>query len=174
VVASSSTSRQSVPTWAPPLSLTVCVLGLLDAGYLTYEHFTASTTLACSDTGAINCLKVTTSSYAVVLGIPVAALGLLFFIGMTAVCLPALWRRGGRPVRLLRLGGASVGMLTVLYLIWVELFQVNAICLWCTGVHVLTFILFVVVVLASTVADSDADPDASLDPGKAAADQAPG
>lgn len=138
-----------VPRWVPSASLAVCVLGLLDAAYLTFEHYTQSTTLACSETATINCLKVTTSSYADVAGIPFAVLGVVFFLGMGLLCLPALWRRPGRPLRLLRVAGAVVGVLVALYLVWVELFRLDAICLYCTGVHVLTFVLFVVVALGS-------------------------
>jgi uncharacterized membrane protein len=149
----SSTARPlgTAPRWAAPASLLVCVLGLLDAIYLTVEHYTASTTLACSDTGTINCLKVTTSSYATVLGVPVADLGVVFFAVMTVLCLPQLWRRTDRRTRTVRLVAAAVGMMSVLYLLWVELFRVNAICLWCTGVHVLTFTLFVIVSLATSL-----------------------
>ncbi len=138
-----------VPAWAPPASLVVCVLGLLDAAYLTFEHYTASTTLACSETSTVNCLKVTTSSYADVWGVPFALLGLVYFVGMLLLCLPAAWRRPGRTPRLLRLAGAVVGVLVALYLVWVELFRLDAICLYCTGVHILTFVLFVVVALGS-------------------------
>jgi uncharacterized membrane protein len=35
----------------------------------------------------------------------------------------------------------------VLYLVWAELFRIDAICLWCTVVHVVTLALFAVVVL---------------------------
>ena len=44
----------------------------------------------------------------------------------------------------------TVGIVSVIYLVWVELFKVEAICLWCTGVHVLTFVLFALVVVEST------------------------
>jgi uncharacterized membrane protein len=39
-----------------------------------------------------------------------------------------------------------VGIGFVLYLVYTELFTLNAICLWCTSVHVLTFLLFALVV----------------------------
>jgi uncharacterized membrane protein len=136
--------------WVVLTSLGLCVLGLADAAYLTYEHYTASTTLACSDSGAINCLKVTTSSYAKVAGVPVALLGLVFFVVMTALCLPAAWESGRENVSRARVAWAAVGMASVIYLVWVELFRVDAICLWCTGVHVLTFALFALVVVEST------------------------
>jgi uncharacterized membrane protein len=136
--------------WVLTTSLVLCVLGLAVAAYLTFEHYTSSTTLACSSTGAIDCLKVTTSSYAKVLGIPVALLGLLFFGAMTTLCLPPVWRADNPNVRRVRLAAASVGMLSVLYLVWVELFRVDAVCLWCTAVHVLTFLLFALLVLEWT------------------------
>jgi uncharacterized membrane protein len=128
----------------------ICVLGLGVAGYLTFEHYTSSSTLACSDKGAINCLKVTTSSYSKVLGVPVALLGLVFFVAMTVLCLPQLWRSKQDIVRRVRLAAASVGVLSVLYLVWVELFKVDAICLWCTGVHVLTFVLFALIMVEAS------------------------
>ncbi|HZP15186.1 MAG TPA: vitamin K epoxide reductase family protein, partial [Nocardioides sp.] len=42
----------------------------------------------------------------------------------------------------LRLAASAVGVAMVAYLIWAEV-QVGAICLWCTGVHVVTLALFV-------------------------------
>ena len=147
---SAGAPARTAPTTAPWLvytTLTVSVLGLIDAAYLTFEHYTSSRTLACSDTGAINCVKVTTSSYAKVAGVPVALLGLIFFIAMTALCLPVAWRSANRNVRRVRLAAVTVGMISVIYLVWVELFRVDAICLWCTGIHVLTFVLFALVVM---------------------------
>jgi len=39
-----------------------------------------------------------------------------------------------------------------------ELFRINAICLYCTGVHVLTFILFALIV-GRAVLRGESDPD---------------
>jgi uncharacterized membrane protein len=46
----------------------------------------------------------------------------------------------------------SVGAVFVLYLVWVELFRVDAICLWCTAVHVVTVALFAVIAFGSALA----------------------
>ena len=54
---STGTSLGVIP-WA---TLVVSIAGLAVAAYLTYEHFTAGTTLACPDTGVVNCAKVTSS-----------------------------------------------------------------------------------------------------------------
>jgi uncharacterized membrane protein len=131
-----------VPGWLGPTALIWCVLGLGVSVYLTYEHYTGSTTLACPANGAIDCARVTSSAWASILGIPVAPLGVLFFGVMLVLCRPALLRREDRRLDLARLGFCGVGLLTALYLLWAELFQVHAICLWCTAVHILTFLLF--------------------------------
>jgi uncharacterized membrane protein len=140
-----------VQRWVPPASLVLSVLGLAVSAYLTYEHFTSSTTLACPDTGALNCLKVTTSEQSAVFGIPVAVLGLLYFVAMLA--LSALWRWPRKDVRLVRLACAGVGVLFVAWLVYAELFTLDAICLWCTAVHVLAVGLFAVTVLGTAYAD---------------------
>lgn len=144
-------------TWAPVSSLVLCLAGLGASAYLTYEHYSSSTTLACPDTGVVNCLKVTTSSYAKLFGVPVALLGLLFFVGMVVLCLPAAWRSGNPWPGRLRLAAVSLGAVFVIYLVWAELFRIDAICLWCTGVHAVTLALFGVVVVAGALQPLDAD-----------------
>jgi uncharacterized membrane protein len=82
---------------------------------------------------------------------PVAVLGLAFFLAMTALSLPAAWRL--RRLDAVRVGGAVLGVVGVLYLVWAELFRVRAICLWCTGVHALALGLLISVLWS--VADRD-------------------
>jgi uncharacterized membrane protein len=142
-----------VPIWVPVDSLVLVVAGLAVAAYLTVEHYTASTTLACPETGVVNCQKVTTSAQSAVLGIPVALLGLLFFVAMLPLSLPLAWRSGYPALRWARLAFAVVGVGFVFYLVYTELFTLNAICLWCTAVHVLTIALFAVIALGTAGAD---------------------
>lgn len=139
-----------MPRWPGIVGTILSVLGLGVAGYLAYEHFTSSSTLACSDNGIVNCLKVTTSSYSAVAGVPVAVLGLVFFSIMLVLQLPYMWLRPEPAVRMGRLAWAVVGLGTVLYLLYAELFAVDAICLWCTSVHVLTLMLFATTVFATS------------------------
>lgn len=129
-------------------SFAVALLGLAIAGYLTVEHYNSSTTLACPETGTINCAKVTTSSWSHLGPIPVAVLGLIFFAAMALLTSPPAWRT--RALDPLRVVGAAVGVASALYLIWVELFRVNAICLWCTAVHVCTVLLLGLVLWTSS------------------------
>lgn len=123
-------------TAAGRTTLVLAVLGLAVSVYLTIEHYSSSTTLACPATSAFDCLKVTTSSWSSIAGVPVAVLGLVFFIVMTGLALAT-----GRLAADLRVVAAVVGSLMVLWLVYVELFKVDSLCLWCTGVHVLTLAL---------------------------------
>jgi uncharacterized membrane protein len=44
----------------------------------------------------------------------------------------------------------------VVYLVWAELFRIDAICLWCTVVHALTIALFAVLALGVALQPQDA------------------
>lgn len=145
------------PRWVVVSSLLLALVGLAVSAYLTYEHYSASTTLACPENSAINCLKVTSSSYAELLGVPVALLGLLFYLVVTALCLPVAWRASNPWVARVRLLAAASGVVFVLYLVWAELFRIEAICLWCTVVHVSTVALFAVIVIAAVLRPIDID-----------------
>ena len=133
------------PSWLAPTTLALNVAGLLVSAYLTYEHFTDNATLACSIGGVVDCAKVTTSAWSTFMGVPVAPLGLVFFAVSLWLCLPATWRRGEGWLDPVRLGWLTIGLAMVLYLVWAELYKIHAICLWCTAVHALTFLLWITV-----------------------------
>ena len=62
---------------------------------------------------------------------------------MLALLLPRAWAEPRLdPVRVV---AAVLGVAMVLYLIWIELFRVDAICLWCTAVHICTVVLLAAV-----------------------------
>lgn len=154
--------RWKPPRWAAPIALLLCICGIAVASYLTYAHYTDVSNLACSDRGKINCAKVTTSSQSHFLGMPVAVLGLAYFVAMTALCLPWAWRRQEPIVRYARLAAAAGGLVMILWLVYAELFIIDAICIYCTVVHGLTLLLFLLVTAATvsgTVRPEFADDD---------------
>ena len=147
----------------PLAALIVSILGLADSAYLVYQHFSAAPTFAgCSAKGAVNCEAVTTSAWSYLFGshlLPVSVLGLAFFLFMVVINSPWGWRAPWPAVHWARLGAVIVGVVMVLYLVWAELFRINAICLYCTGVHVLTFILFGLIVGKAAFSGVRAVPD---------------
>jgi uncharacterized membrane protein len=143
-------SGSKVPLW---LQLTTFLLALAGLGvsiYLTIAHFTEATLAGCSEkSGLVNCTKVTTSAQSYVFGIPVAVLGLAFFVFAVAIMSPWAWRSTRREVHLARLASVVVGIGFVIYLLYAELFIIGSICLYCTSVHVITFLLFALTMFAA-------------------------
>lgn len=142
------------PRWAPWATLPLALIGLALSTYLTYVHYAEPRSLSCPDTGVVNCTKVTTSPESMLFGVfPVALAGALFFLLVTALVVPRAWGARRREVRLARLAAAVAGVGMVCYLVYVEAVVVRALCLWCTGVHVVMFLLFVAVVGATVLVE---------------------
>jgi uncharacterized membrane protein len=112
---------------------------------------------------SIDCQAVLTSAQSVIFGIPVPVFGVIFFVVLGALCLPLAWRSTTPWVHWARLVGVVVGIGMVFYLVSTELFTVKKICLWCTGVHVVTFALFVIVVTSTPALFKPAESDGSGD-----------
>jgi uncharacterized membrane protein len=137
------------PRWAPAASLGLAAAGLALSVYLTIERVTAPGTLACPANAAVDCVRVTTSDQSTMFGVPVAVLGIGYFLAIGALCLPIAWRRDTRAVRGGRVALAASGVAFVVYLIYAELFLIGAVCLWCTAVHAIALALFGVIAFAT-------------------------
>jgi uncharacterized membrane protein len=101
----------------------VAVVGIAVAGYLTWAHF-ADQSVICVQGGG--CEEVQESSYSEIAGIPVAVLGLASYVTMLALL---VW---DAPIaRLTAATLALVGLLFSGYLLVVQLFVIDAVCVWC-------------------------------------------
>jgi uncharacterized membrane protein len=145
----------AVPVWVWAVPLALAVAGLAVAGYLTVEHYTAATTLACPERGTVNCQKVTTSAQSRFLGVPVAVWGLVYFAGIAVLDVPAAWRSRHPALRWGRLAAATGGVCFVLWLLYAELFVIDAICLWCTAVHAIALGVFAAVALGTAATSGE-------------------
>ena len=143
-----SWALSSVPPVAPWAVTTTFLLSLVGLGistYLTIVHFDTSIVVSCPvGGGIIDCAKVTTSAQSHFLGMPVAVLGLANYLAMTILNSPWVWKRPERWIAAARFALIIVGMAFVLWLIAAEVLIIGNICLWCTGVHLVTFTLLVV------------------------------
>ena len=142
------------PLWLQVISFVLAILGLVISAYETYAHFNGSHLAGCptGGNGTFNCTAVITSSQSMVFGvIPVAILGLLFYVAAVPLFSPWAWRMRRREVHLLRLGSVVVGMGFVMYLIYAELYQIGDICEYCTGVHIVTFLLFCITLFSAAI-----------------------
>lgn len=138
-----SRTVQPVGRWAVASTFLLSLIGLGISTYLTITHFRPMV-LVCSSTGTIDCAAVTTSAQSYFLGIPVAILGLGNFVVMSVLNSPWGWRARSYWIHVARFVFAIVGMVFVLWLLSAELLIIDHICLWCTGVHVVTFALLII------------------------------
>ncbi len=180
-----ATSTGWTPRWLRWTTLAVSLIGVGLSIYLTIAHLAGAQILLCSNHGLVDCAAVTTSPESELFGIfPVAELGLAFYVFMTVINLPWAWRpewrwlpvRGPRAQALrrtlplaawrLRLAAMIVGVLFILYLIYTELITLRTICLWCTYVHITTFVLFVILVAQAAFWGSPAKATADSTSGR--------
>jgi uncharacterized membrane protein len=154
------------PLWLQFVTLALAILGLVISAYETYAHFNGSHLAGCptAGNGTFNCTAVITSPQSMVFGvIPVAVLGLAFYVAAVPLFLPWAWTQRiqrflprrwqvqPRTVDLVRLGSVVVGMGFVMYLIYAELYQIGDVCEYCTGVHIVTFLLFCITVFSAAI-----------------------
>lgn len=147
------TPRHGPPLWLQIVSFVLAILGLAISAYETYAHFNGSHLLGCSTKpGRFDCTAVITSPQSMVFGaIPVAILGLAFYVFAVPIMSPWAWRSRSREIDLLRLGSLIVGMGFVLYLIYAELDLIRQVCEYCTGVHIITFLLFCITMFSAAI-----------------------
>jgi len=160
-------SPSGPPLWLQVTSTVLAVLGLAISAYETYAHYNGSHLFGCPSQagGTFNCGAVITSPQSMVFNVfPVAVLGLAFYIFAVVIFTPWAWRFRGAVIRLggqrlritsrgvdiVRLGSVIVGMGFVMYLIYAE-FQIGSVCEYCSGVHVVTFLLFCITIVSAAV-----------------------
>jgi uncharacterized membrane protein len=114
----------------------LAVIGVAVATYLTYIHY-AGINPAC--TAGQSCIKVQTSVWSKVGGVPVALLGLIGYIAI----LGSLLAPDREETRLATLGLTLIGFAFSGYLTYRELFSIHAICEWCVSSAVILTILFI-------------------------------
>jgi uncharacterized membrane protein len=107
--------------------LAVAPLGFIDSAYLTIEHFLGSVP-PCSVVRG--CETVTTSSYSVIFGIPMALMGALYYL---AIILGLVYYLDAKKSWMLKSVSISTaaGFFFSLYLVYLQLFVLKAICIYC-------------------------------------------
>ena len=112
--------------------------------YLTSVHYELAP-LACSESGFVNCAHVLSSPYSVVPGtsIPISVPGLAWNLVMVALAIMGL-RLQADWLRRAQFAWSLAGLLTVLYLVYVEIVLLHTLCAWCTALHVIILLMFLV------------------------------
>jgi uncharacterized membrane protein len=126
---------EKIQKYIKPTIMALSVVGILVSMYLTYAKLTSSP-LLCLDTG---CDQVQNSKYSEILGIPVAVFGAFFYFCMFVLAYKDLWKYAKV--------WTLLGLLFSIYLTYLELFVIYAICTWC----VISLVIVVALALLSFI-----------------------
>ena len=119
--------------WSIPI---LAVIGLGVAGYLAYVE-TQLVEAICGPVG--DCNAVQSSTYARLFDIPIGIIGLG---GYLAILGAWVWgRNGNTTARWLLFGMAAIGVAFSTYLTYLELFVIEAVCLWCLSSAVIMLLI---------------------------------
>ena len=138
-------SRWSALLSVPGITLTLSIIGLLISVYLTYVHYDDSV-LVCTSGGG--CHTVQQSEYATLGPVPIALFGVLMFLTLGALALVRLrdieFSFVNRETAPLAAWGITLtALLYYAYLVYVELFVLEAICQWCVATTIATIGIFI-------------------------------
>jgi len=112
--------------WAT-VAVIAAAIGLLDAAYLAASHYRGVAPECSLFNG---CEQVTASAYATMFGVPTALFGALYYVFALALLFLVL-EFGSRRAVLLLLGASGAAFLFSLWLVFVQLFLLKAVCLYC-------------------------------------------
>lgn len=131
--------------WLYRTSVAFVIIGLLVSIYMTIYKLTLNDTMCL---GSGDCHTVNTSRYSEVNGIPVAVIGIAGYLAILATLFletryPFFKKNG----TLFIFGMALTGFLFTVWLIYVELALINAICPFCVTSQISMSIIFILAII---------------------------
>ncbi len=114
----------------PPVLLSAA--GIYVSGYLVIKRFTGGS-LVCSRWA--QCDVVNNSIYSMIYGVPVSLIGLAGYLLLMVLALVAVWApaRTQRPLLVLSFVLALGGVGVSVYLTYLEIYVIEALCVWCVA-----------------------------------------
>lgn len=128
----------------------LAAVGMGVSGYLTYIHF-SGVPIFCG--GSSSCEVVNASRYAFLGPIPIALLGLGMYAAIALLSLIATRADRIWPDQLI-FGLSLAGVLYSLYLTYIELFVLHAVCGWCATSAAAILLIFILVLPRRATSDT--------------------
>ena len=124
--------------------LVLAILGIIDAVYLTYEHF-SDVILPCTVNRLIpflsDCGAVLRSQYALIFGVPIALIGLAYYIILSSVTALAIFTEK-KLFWFLFLFQSMLGTFVSFYLMFIQFIVLRGFCQYCTFSALISFTIF--------------------------------
>lgn len=119
--------------------LFLSALGVLDASYLTIQHYSRDP-FVCPIFGG--CDEVTNSIYSEIFGIPIALFGALYYFSIFIFSLVAYLSDNKNLLHIIS-GFTVFGLITSVYLMFIMIVVIKAICFYCVVSALTSTLLFV-------------------------------
>ncbi|MBU1031674.1 vitamin K epoxide reductase family protein [Patescibacteria group bacterium] len=120
------------------------LLGLAVAAFLFYEYTYANSVYCLVGTG---CNIIRNSPYANFLGISIPAWGIVFYLIMAILALLRSHSSENQFLFRMQILAATVGVGFGIYLTYLELFAIKAVCFWCVLSFIISILLLLSVIL---------------------------
>jgi len=125
--------------------LVLSFIGMMDASYLTYSHFSFQPIACLADSAASeavnSCQMVADSDYSTVLGLPISAIGLCFYLTVFTIAALSFKQKHTYLLNLL-LPLAGLAALFSLRLIYLQAYVIGYFCNYCLVSAMISFVLF--------------------------------
>jgi uncharacterized membrane protein len=134
-------SLRRLPQWVDYLTPALTVIGMGVAGYLAYIEITA-TAAVCGPVG--DCNAVNTSTYARLFGVlPIGVMGVSGYIAILTAWLWGRFRSDklASSMPMILFGFTLFGTLFSIYLTYLEVYIIRAVCMWCLSSAVIMTVL---------------------------------
>jgi uncharacterized membrane protein len=121
----------------------LALAGIFISTYLTLYKLGMIGELSCS---IGSCETVNTSRWSAFLGLPVAAWGLFFYLDVFGVALVGTMPRlENEPlISIVLVAEAAIGVIFSIWLTYLELAVIHAICIWCVTSAIVVLLIFLV------------------------------
>ena len=136
-------------------------LGLIVAVFAAAEFFDASLRSICSVSSFFSCQLVDQSGLTTTLGVPDYLWGIGGFVAILVVAALAEQRPADRRRAYALLGVTTAGVALSLYLLYVELAQIHALCLVCVSAYLLCGVAWVGAIAVARRVPDESDDDGS-------------
>lgn len=136
----SPTPSTIIPRALVIIFLVLSFLGFLDATFLTVKHY-LGLRIGCSLFNINGCDVVTKSPYAAIGPVPIALLGALYYVFIFVLAI-LYWDLKNEKIILFVARFSIVGFAISLMLVFLQIFVIKAICLYCMGSAVTSTLIF--------------------------------
>lgn len=130
----------------------LAVLGIADASYALHQHYAPTATSSCDVNETISCTAINQSEYSILLGVPVAGIGVAGYVLIAGMAMAMILRFHPQMVGWMLLATAMVALAFSLWLTWIEVFILEAVCPLCvlsllliTAITVLSLLIVLIV-----------------------------